>query len=91
MYLQQVSNQFKTDLKVYKNDKKVINELKEVLHILSQDRVLPRKYKNHELKGEFKGIFECHVFPDVLLMYEKDQTNKVLRLVRLGSHAKLFE
>ncbi|WP_119343147.1 type II toxin-antitoxin system YafQ family toxin [Facilibium subflavum] len=44
---------------------------------------------DHELKGNFKGVRECHIKPDDLLLYFiiEDDT---LRLVDIGSHAKLF-
>ena len=41
------------------------------------------------LKGEFKGIMECHVDSDSLLMWVDDENN-IVRLLRVGSHAELF-
>ena len=85
-----VSNQFKTDIKSYKNNDKVISELENVLIIISSGSILPLKYKNHELKWEFKWIFECHIFPDVLLFYEIDRQENIIRLIRIWSHSELF-
>ncbi|WQV30701.1 type II toxin-antitoxin system YafQ family toxin [Helicobacter pylori] len=49
---------------------------------------LDEKFKDHALVGEYKGCRECHIKPDVLLVYRvKDN---VLTLVRLGSHSELF-
>jgi len=45
--------------------------------------------KDHGLLGPWKGFRECHLRPDLLLIYEK--VNVTLRLVRLGSHSDLFE
>jgi len=90
MFQKVVSSQFKTDIKPYKNNNKVISELNNILTILSLESKLPVKYKNHELKWEFKWIFECHIFPDVLLFYEIDKKEKIIRLIRIWSHAELF-
>lgn len=55
----------------------------------SSDLPLPRKHQDHALKGEYVGTRECHVKPDLLLIYFKmDKT--LLTLVRLGSHSELF-
>jgi mRNA interferase YafQ len=43
----------------------------------------------HVLAGEYTGHRECHLKPDLLLIYKKpDETT--LRFVRLGSHSELF-
>nr|WP_269799894.1 type II toxin-antitoxin system YafQ family toxin [Helicobacter pylori] len=47
-----------------------------------------KRFKDHSLVGEYKGCRECHIKPDVLLVYRIQ--NNVLTLVRLGSHSELF-
>ena len=74
-----VSHQFKTDIKSYKTNSRIISELDTVLKILSCWDTLPLKYKNHELKWEFKWIFECHILPDVLLFYEIDKQENIIQ------------
>ena len=32
---------------------------------------MPEKYKGHELKGDWAGFRECHIQPDMLLIYER--------------------
>lgn len=49
---------------------------------------LPAKYRNHQLKGNFSGVWECHVKPDLLLLYQIH--GDVLKLIRLGTHAEIF-
>jgi mRNA interferase YafQ len=57
--------------------------------LLSEDQILPEKYRDHGLSGEWRDFRECHLKPDLLLIYRKtDQA--VLQLVRLGSHSELF-
>jgi mRNA interferase YafQ len=51
--------------------------------------VLPESNRDHALSGDWAGYRECHVKPDLLLIYRKvDQAT--LRLARLGSHSELF-
>lgn len=52
-------------------------------------KALPEKNLDHGLSGEWNGYRECHIKPDLLLIYKKpDQFT--LRLARLGSHSELF-
>ena len=49
---------------------------------------LPERNRDHALSGNWSGYRECHVRPDLLLIYE--MAEGVLRLIRLGSHSELF-
>ena len=80
------SSAFKTDLKRYKHDKKVQSELKIVLDLLQSRTTLPIKYRNHQLNNNWKGHLECHIRPNVLLIYKIDDS---VYLTRLGSHNEL--
>ena len=61
-----------------------------VLKYLITDRALPEKNLHHSLSGDWSGYRECHIKPDLLLIYKKpDQFT--LRLARLGSHSDLFD
>lgn len=55
---------------------------------LALDEPLPARCRDHALSGRWSGFRECHVKPDLLLIYRKPQG--VLQLVRLGSHSELF-
>ena len=61
----------------------------EVVRLLAADATLPERNRDHALTGDRVGFRECHIRPDLLLIYEKEGQN-VLRLVRLGSHSELF-
>lgn len=63
--------------------------LDRVFDLLAADKRLPVKLRDHPLKGEYFGTRECHIRPDLLLIYEKRE-NSVLLLIRLGSHSELF-
>lgn len=60
----------------------------EVLVLLVTDNPLPAKYNDHSLGGEWKDHRDCHVKPDVVLIYRKPDP-KILQLVRIGSHSDL--
>lgn len=51
---------------------------------------LVRKYKDHTLKGEWKGYRELHVSSDWLLIYIIEDSEVTLTLVQTGSHDDLF-
>jgi mRNA interferase YafQ len=60
------------------------------LEILADDRPLPPRYRDHALSGDWSGYRDCHLWPDLLLIYGQPAPD-LLRLVRLGSHSDLFE
>lgn len=60
-----------------------------VLVALVTDQVLDAKYRDHDLSGDWAGYRECHIKPDLLLIYRKSDPD-TLRLARLGSHSELF-
>ena len=81
-------NQFKKDLKLAKKRRKNINFLKAIItKIVTEEPLLP-KNKEHKLMGKYKGLWECHVTPDWLLIYKVTSTEAVF--VRTGSHSDLF-
>ena len=83
-------SRFKKDYKAIKADSKVIKELEVVIEYLMNDQKLPIKYRDHALKKskKYKNFRECHVLPDLLLIYKKEED--VLSLLRIGSHSKLL-
>lgn len=69
------------------NDKNLVDE---IVYRLSKNETLERKYKDHKLKGEFKECRECHIKPDLLLIYQKQETKLILTCINVGSHSELF-
>jgi mRNA interferase YafQ len=63
-------------------------ELKPVLQSLADDKPLEARYRDHALTGEWKDHRDCHVKPDLVLIYQKPDA-EILRLVRIGSHSEL--
>lgn len=67
-----------------------IEKLLEVVRLLRQGELLPAKYRNHLLTGDYNGYWECHITPDWLLLYEKDTEIRIISLYRTGTHSDLF-
>jgi mRNA interferase YafQ len=63
--------------------------LNAILELLAVDQPLPPANRDHALTGNRVGYEECHVRPDLLLIYSKHGQD-VLRLARIGSHSDLF-
>lgn len=61
------------------------------MDMLSSDAVLPEKYRDHALTGDWKDHRDCHIKPDLVLIYQKTDDDEllILQLVRLGSHSEL--
>jgi mRNA interferase YafQ len=71
-----------------RNAKVLDNELADVLTKLASDEPLPRHRFDHPLKGRWQDCRDCHVRPDLILIYRKPD-DETLELVRLGSHSEL--
>ncbi len=87
------SSTFKKDYKRIKKTPRYKAEvdalLVEVVECLVSNRPLPQVYLDHPLSGDWKGYRDCHLKPDLLLIYNCDHAG-VLRLARLGSHSDIF-
>ena len=59
-----------------------------VLKALAGDQSLERRHHDHALSGKWSDHRDCHVKPDLVLIYQKPDP-ATLRLVRLGSHSEL--
>ncbi len=69
-------------------DKKL---LKSIIGILVNKEKLDEKYKDHKLIGNFIGCRECHIKPNLLLIYKINNSILELALTRVGSHSELFK
>lgn len=63
-------------------------DLVPVITALANDEPLAPRYRDHALTGEWKDHRDCHVRPDLVLIYRKPGAD-ILQLVRLGSHSEL--
>lgn len=67
-------------------------KMEEILDILSHEKTIPEKYKDHALINthELKNVRELHIEPDWLLIYRKEKQVQILRCLRTGTHSDLF-
>lgn len=61
-----------------------------MVDLLSERKILPSKYRDHELIGKWSGIRECHIQSDWLLAYQFTKDELILYLVDTGSHASML-
>ena len=83
------TNRFKKDVERSIARHNSPERLKKVIGMLKNGEKLPKAYKDHSLQGNYKDTRECHIKPDWLLIYSIE--GDILRLVRTGTHADLFE
>jgi mRNA interferase YafQ len=87
------SSAFKRDYKRAKATPRHRNDVDSlvstVVTLLLSDQALPDTNRDHPLSGDWMGYRECHIKPDLLLIYRKPDSS-TLRLARLGSHSDLF-
>ena len=85
------TTQFKKD---YKREKKsgkhkdIDNTLRNITDKLAEDKPLPKKCFDHDLSNNWKDHRDCHIKPDLVLIYRKPDEDH-LDLVRMGSHSEL--
>ena len=79
------SNAYKKDKKAL--SKKQLQKLAVVIKKLLDGEVLESKY--HSLKGKLKDFRDCHIEPDLVLIYKKSEEYLILTALRIGSHSSL--
>ena len=84
------TTQFKKDYKLAKKRHVDIEELFRVIGMLQNQQVLPEEKKDHPLVGNYKGYRECHVRPDLLLIYKIKEKELELVLFITGTHSDLY-
>lgn len=86
------TGQFKKDYKQAIKRGCKEQELTTVISLLAAEQTLPAKYKDHALENSrnYKGMRECHIKPDWLLIYKKYADRLVLELIRTGTYSDLF-
>lgn len=91
MYKIILTRRFKKSLKKIKRSNKYnVSDIQKAIYTIAHDKKLDIKFKDHKLHGELSQLRECHIKPDLLLVYEKDKKSSILVLVDMGSHNELF-
>ena len=86
------STKFRKDYKKISKNSKKLSALQETFEFLMQNgfETIPAKMLPHKLIGNYKGSFECHILPDLLLIWDEFEAEKEIILLRVGSHSDLF-
>ena len=82
------TNQFKRAFKKLRLSDNQEQTFIDVVYKLLNNIELEKKYKDHTLTGKYIGFKECHLKPDLLLIYQIN--HNILKLVDIGSHSTLF-
>jgi len=93
MYKIKASSKFLKDAKLLKKrSPKDLQLLENIIEILANKghKGLSAKHKAYKLSGNYKNYWECHVKPDLLLIWDENEILMLLELVRTGSHSDLF-
>ncbi len=95
MYRFKPSSKFRKQYKKLNQKDKEIT--KKIINKLLNDEILESKYKDHKLIGKYAGFRECHIKPDLLLIYKKENNASsgqlptlILVCIAIGSHSDLF-
>jgi len=92
MYQLIPTSRFKKDLKKIKQRPNDFALVAKVLRLLQANGVegIPIKMKPHKLKGSYSANWECHIKPDLLIIWFQIESPKEIKLIRVGSHSDLF-
>ena len=63
----------------------------QILARLANDEILEPKYNDHALQGKLKDCRDCHIKPDLVLIYQKREDILELLALNLGSHSEVFK
>lgn len=94
MYNVSYTNKFLKDLKLLKKRsikdfELTTNFIQFELAVLGANN-LPKKYRAHKLSGNYQNNWECHIKPDLLIIWLEVNTDNEITLVRIGTHSDLF-
>lgn len=91
MYEIKPTNQFGKDYKLCLKRNLNITLLDGLIRELQINGTVPPINKPHVLVGNLRGIWECHIKPDWLLLWERDEESKRIILLGTGTHSDLFK
>lgn len=88
MYKIVTSKKYKSQLKKQSQKNKIL--IDEAVFKLANGQKLEKKYKNHALKGKYKDYNECHIKPDLLLVYRINSDILEIYLLQITNHSGIF-
>jgi mRNA interferase YafQ len=92
IYRLDFTTKFKKDLKKVKKNGRDYKLSVILLRLLETKGVkgIPKTMRPHKLKGNYQDNWECHITPDLLIIWIQIESPNVIRLIRIGSHSDLF-
>ncbi len=67
-----------------------VEDFKHITGQLQKGIKLSSLFRDHSLTGDLLGYRECHIKGDLLLVYQKDESELIIDLVDIGSHSQIF-
>ena len=90
IYEIQITNRFKKSLDLSYQRNLDLALLKDIVHTLAKGETLDAKHRTHTLEGYKTIVWECHIKPDWLLLWQQIKDGLILILLDTGSHSDLF-
>ncbi len=90
MYTIKFTGEFKRQMKMCERRGYDMQLLREAIRILATEGKLPEEYLPHQLHGDRRGQWECHIQPNWLLVWQQHNRELVLVMLNTGTHADLF-
>lgn len=84
------SKRFQKDMKRCEKRGYNMQLVKDAIAQLAETGTLPATYRPHKLSGQYAGMWECHLKPDWLLIWEQNDTELILLFTGTGTHSDLF-
>ena len=85
-----ISSRFKKDFKRCMKRGLDMRLITTAMDMLKATGTLPAQYHPHKLVGEKRGIWECHIQPDWLLLWEQHDDQLVLLMLNTGTHSDIY-
>ncbi len=84
------TKEYKRDIKRLANQPEILlsAEMVEVMYCLFNNLLLPEKYKDHALTGNWRGFRDCRIKNDLVLIYCRTDNNLIF--TRLNTHSEIF-
>lgn len=80
------TNRFEKDIRRLRKSGYDLSKLEHIINLLSYDLGLPVSCKDHPLKGNMQDFRACHIKPDWLLIYRRNEEKLILLLIATGTH-----
>ena len=85
-----ISSRFKKDFKRCVKRGKNMRLITDAMDALEATGTLPTQYHPHKLSGNLQGLWECHIQPDWLMVWQQDDNQLTLLFLQTGSHSDIF-